>query len=192
MHETLAERLARAPLLVVDVETGGLDPKVNALLEIAAKHLPTGKVFHVYIIPEGECHPGAIAINGLTGERLASLGAIPESRAMGEFAEWLMSLGAYLWTGANPKFDWGFVDAALRRCGIECKLDYHTYDIQSVAVLHHMQGKITLPMRHGVPSPKVDSLVAAYGIEQLRMDDIHGGLVDVQMEVEVALRQLEV
>lgn len=179
------------PFVVVDVETGGLDADKSALLEIAAIVPSTGYSFHAYITPRdgAEMSPYAIEVNGLTPDHLKKLGAISEERAIREFCAWLESIGNYVWAGANPAFDWAFVHAAIRRWHVSYKLDYHKYDIQTVAMYHHAQGKIELPV-YRVPSPKVDHLITAYGVDNLRDGGIHGGMLDVTMEAAILQKQL--
>jgi DNA polymerase III epsilon subunit-like protein len=178
--------------IVVDVETGGLDPRSSALLEIAALDMRTDEEFHQYVLPRpgSEVHPRALEVNGLTIDKLRSLGAVSEQDAVREFCSWISAFPSYIFAGANPKFDWGFLSEAIRRWEIDCRLDYHCYDIQTIALLHHEQGKISLPVYNGRPSPKVDNLIKAYRVRDLREDGIHGGAIDVMMEANILGAQL--
>lgn len=61
--------------LGVDIETGGLSPETNPLLQVAVYHPPSGRVFRSDVRPE----PGAdrldaetLAVNGFTAERAAA------------------------------------------------------------------------------------------------------------------------
>ena len=62
-------------LLIIDTETGGLDPKVNAILEVAGvvwERIPgqaggqiLGKFRYAVDDPDGTCEPRALEINGI-------------------------------------------------------------------------------------------------------------------------------
>jgi DNA polymerase-3 subunit epsilon len=61
--------------IVLDTETTGLDPKQgHRIIELAAIELEGRKVslrrFHRYLNPEREIEAGAVAVHGLTYERL--------------------------------------------------------------------------------------------------------------------------
>ncbi len=57
------------PLAIVDVETTGLDPDNDRVIEIAVVHMRAGKVEDVYtslVDPERELPPEAASITGIT------------------------------------------------------------------------------------------------------------------------------
>ncbi len=61
--------------IVFDTETTGFDPlNGDRVIEIGAieleNHLPTGRVYHQYINPERDVPAEAVAVHGLTEERL--------------------------------------------------------------------------------------------------------------------------
>ena len=62
--------------IVLDTETTGIDPKKgHRIIEIGAlemiNHIPTGEQLHLYVNPEREIEPDAVAIHGITSEFLA-------------------------------------------------------------------------------------------------------------------------
>src|ERR1700722_17718535 len=63
--------------IVLDTETTGLDPRQgHRIIEIGClelvNHVPTGRHFHKYLNPERDIEIDAVAVHGLTTERLAS------------------------------------------------------------------------------------------------------------------------
>ena len=108
--------------LVIDTETGGLDPRKNALLEIGMRLYDLdGKMeiaFHRKIMWEGIRVPidiNALAVNGCN---LVD-GANPETVAR-ELAGWLASMsrrGEVTILGQNLQFDIDFIEEFLRRHG---------------------------------------------------------------------------
>ena len=58
----------KSRLLVIDTETGGIDPNQHALLSVAAVDTVDGEAFTAMIRPSPEwiCDPQALAKNGFT------------------------------------------------------------------------------------------------------------------------------
>src|SRR5476649_1445146 len=61
--------------IILDTETTGMEPSEgDRLLEIGCielmNYVPTGKTYHQYINPERDVPAGAVAVHGLTYERL--------------------------------------------------------------------------------------------------------------------------
>jgi DNA polymerase III subunit epsilon len=61
--------------IVLDTETTGLDPNDgHRMVEIGCveliNHIPTGKTWHHYINPERDIDPQAVAVHGITNEKV--------------------------------------------------------------------------------------------------------------------------
>lgn len=81
-------------LLVIDTETGSLDPSTGALLDIAAVELRDGEISRTFrrrILPEPGLliEPEAVACNAYSAERWAELGAVNEVDAILDFLVFL-------------------------------------------------------------------------------------------------------
>lgn len=135
--------------IVVDVETSGLVPATDALLEIAAIVLamkPDGKLvpeqaftYHVEPFEGARLEKEALAITGI--DPFCPLRfAVPESQVVHRlFAwvrEWLEKTGCYraVLVGHNAWFDLSFVLAAAARSGI-FQLPFHTFTTFDTASL---------------------------------------------------------
>lgn len=114
-------------LLVVDTETGGLDPAVHCIIEIAAAHVTIeGWVvtvhdrFNVRTLPDRAVDPQAAAVNGYTPERWADT-ALPMPIAARDFLAWIAELPeGLIWTGSNVTgFDLPFLRSDFARAGFE-------------------------------------------------------------------------
>jgi DNA polymerase III alpha subunit (gram-positive type) len=123
------------PLIVIDVETTGLDPQLDDLIEIGAIKLDQKTLEEVGSFerkvrlqhPE-RIAPEAIAINGYTEE--GWLEAVALETAMGEFAPFAAD-GVFV--AHNVCFDYGFVAESFRRSGVKDTMDYHRIDLPSIA-----------------------------------------------------------
>lgn len=158
--------------IVLDTETTGLDPKQgHRIIELAAIELDGRKIslrqFHHYLNPEREIDAGAVAIHGLTYERLqneAKFGDIAASFL--KFIE-----GAELIIH-NAPFDLGFLNHELGLIGL-APLQNEVVDTLKVARELHPGKKNSL-----------DALCGRYEIDNAHRS-LHGALLDTELLAEV-------
>jgi DNA polymerase III subunit epsilon len=158
--------------IVVDTETTGLDPKQgHRIIELAAIELDGRKVslrrFHRYLNPEREIEAGAVAVHGLTYERLqneAKFGDIAPGFL--EFIE-----GAELIIH-NAPFDIGFLNHELELIGLP-PLQNAVVDTLKIAREMHPGKKNSL-----------DALCGRYAIDNAHRS-LHGALLDTELLAEV-------
>jgi DNA polymerase-3 subunit epsilon len=158
--------------IVVDTETTGLDPRQgHRIIELAAIELDGRKVslrrFHRYLNPEREIEAGAVAVHGLTYERLQNEAKFADiAPSFLEFIE-----GAELIIH-NAPFDIGFLNHELELIGMP--------PLQN-AVMDTL--KIAREMHPG----KKNSLVALCGRYEIdnAHRSLHGALLDTELLAEV-------
>ena len=103
--------------IVLDTETTGLKPEEgHRIIEIGAlemiNHVPTGKTLHLYINPERDIEADAIAIHGITNERVANEPVFAD--IADQFLEFIGDAKMVI---HNARFDMGFINAELERLG---------------------------------------------------------------------------
>lgn len=153
-----------ADYLLVDVETGGLDPYRHALLEIGAVALDSGlKVrtnkkgipvtFETKVCPcGGVVEEAAVEVNGhrwALNPRSTEYRTAPNSAtARVAFNRWLeqhygVAPSYVVLVGWNVGFDKGFLERLYRHGTANCPFHYHVLDLLGVArYLDALQGKI--------------------------------------------------
>lgn len=124
-------------MIVVDCETGGLDPSQNPLLEIGAVDLDTLETFRIGMIPWNSkqvCTEEALKINGIDYMEWISFksGNFTPVHGMYEFNHWLEGRELLL-AGHNPSFDLGFLKYNFETAGLKNPFGYRTIDLHSVA-----------------------------------------------------------
>lgn len=158
--------------IVVDTETTGLDPKQgHRVIELAAIELDGRKVslrrFHRYLNPEREIDAGAVAVHGLTYERLQNEAKFADiAPGFLEFIE-----GAELIIH-NAPFDMGFLNHELGLIGLP-PLRNEVVDTLKVAREMHPGKKNSL-----------DALCSRYEIDNAHRS-LHGALLDTELLAEV-------
>lgn len=167
----------KSRLIVIDTETGGLDPARHALLSVAAVDSSDGEAFTAIIRPHSDwlIEPEALAKNGFTHEFLEKNGR-PEREVIQDLALWLHARRGTLLAGCNVAFDRDFLRAAFQRHGLEWP-HARSIDLQAAAWLAYESGTLDLPIgRDGLPRLSLDHIAAA--LEKFRKSEIHNALED--------------
>jgi ribonuclease T len=149
MKTNLARRFRGLMPVVVDVETSGLNPATDALLEIAAvmihvddegkMHREETHAFHVEPFPGARLEKEALEITGIDPFYPLRF-AIPEKQALHRIfdtiREQLEKTGCYraVLVGHNAWFDLSFILAAANRAGIK-QIPFHTFTTFDTASL---------------------------------------------------------
>ncbi|MBI5438182.1 MAG: DNA polymerase III subunit epsilon [Nitrosomonadales bacterium] len=158
--------------IVVDTETTGLDPKQgHRIIELAAIELDGRKLslrrFHRYLNPEREIEAGAVAVHGLTYERLQNEAKFADIAAgFMEFIE-----GAEL-VIHNAPFDMSFINHELELIGLP-PLQNAVMDTLKIAREMHPGKKNSL-----------NALCSRYEIDNSHRS-LHGALLDTELLAEV-------
>lgn len=158
--------------IVVDTETTGLDPKQgHRIIELAAIELDGRKVslrrFHRYLNPEREIDASAVAIHGLTYERLQNEPKF--SDIVAGFLEFIEDAELVI---HNAPFDIGFLNHELELLGLP-PLQNTVTDTLKVAREMHPGKKNSL-----------NALCGRYEIDNAHRT-LHGALLDTELLAEV-------
>lgn len=164
--------------IVLDTETTGMDPaEGHKLVEIGCveliNHVPTGRVWHRYINPEREIDAGAIAVHGITNER------VKNEKTFGELAGDLLDFldGATL-VIHNAEFDIKFLNAELKPFGFR---PFKLAEVVDTILLARKKYP-------GQPA-NLDALCRRFNID-LSGREFHGALLDAQLLASVYLELL--
>ena len=163
--------------IVLDTETTGLDYRTGdrvieiGCVELLGRNL-TGERYHVYLNPERDIDPGAIAVHGLTNEFLADKPKF--AAAATEFCNFVRDAELVI---HNAAFDLGFLNNELALLNMES--------------LTHICGEVTDTLRMAReirPGRKnnLDALCGEFGIDNSGRQ-LHGALLDAELLAEVYL-----
>ena len=165
--------------IVLDTETTGMDPaEGDKLVEIGCveleNHMPTGRTYHQYINPERDVPAEAVAVHGLTQERLKDEPTFGE--VVGDFLDFLGNDSKLIIH--NAEFDMKFINAELK-----------TFGFPSV---DHKRVVDTLDMARrkfpGSPA-NLDALCRRFNVDNTGRT-LHGALLDSELLAEVYLELL--
>lgn len=159
-------------LAIIDVETTGLDPAYDEMIDIGAVYTDLdgnelGSFFSRMMPPHADrVHPAAAAVNGYSKARWESLGAPSEAQAAAEFLDFHARTAGgrkFIFVAYNTPFDKGFVDAWLKRnaSSFDALYLYMPLDLPSVAwgLGYQVLGGRQLAAALGIPEETSDPLL---------------------------------
>lgn len=165
--------------IVFDTETTGMDPaEGDKLVEIGCveliNHIPTGKTYHQYINPEREVPPEAVAVHGLTLEKLKDEPTFGE--IVGDFLDFIGTDSKLI--AHNAPFDVKFINAEMKTFGFPSLDPKRVIDSLVIA-------RQKFP---GSPA-SLDALCRRFNIDNSNRT-LHGALLDSEILAEVYLELL--
>lgn len=115
--------------IVFDIETSGLDPHVDRIVELAAiRFCEDGSEvarFSSLVNPQIEIPEYVTDIHGITNEMVISSPSFSDINSY--FTQ--LTANAAIAIAHNAKFDVSFINQELKRCGLDVPIRYSTYDI---------------------------------------------------------------
>ena len=176
-------------MVVIDVETTGVDPKKSAMVSIGAVDFSSPeREFYAECRPwdGAHIHDEALAVNGFTREDLFREDRKSLEEVMREFAEWIEPLADRTLAGHNPSFDRGFVNESLRRSGIEARFAHRTIDSHSLAFASFLKSGIDIPLKNNHTDINLDAVLVHAGLPEEPKP--HNALTGARMEAEAFSR----
>lgn len=176
-------------MLIVDVETTGLDPLRCSIISIGAVDFadPSATFYAACRAFDGAfVSSEALAINGFTREQILDPSLPDLSSVLSAFLAWAQQRSDMTIAGGNPSFDRDFLHAAFDRCGIRATFGYRTIDLHSLVFAHHLQRRLPVPLFSSRTALTVDLCLVYVGLPPEPRP--HNALVGAQMEAEAFSR----
>ena len=173
MTDTLRE-------IAFDTETTGLEwDKDDRIIELGAveliNHIPTGNTFQTYINPGRAVSEATIRITGITDDDLVDKPSFEDPSIVDAF---LAFVGDATLVAHNAKFDRGFLNMELQRCGKDIIPEERWVDTVAIARKKYP----------GAPA-SLDALCKRFDVNA-EARTYHGALLDSQLLAEVYLELL--
>ena len=154
-------------IIAIDVETTGISPEKERIIEIGAFRSETGEVFRTLINPGRPLPERITELTGITDEMLVD--APEETEAIKAWLEFMKDDTILL--GHNISFDHSFLVQAIRRCG------YEEPKFQGIDTL-----KLSRVLCPELPNKKLETMVAHFGLTNERA---HRAFEDAKVTTEV-------
>jgi DNA polymerase-3 subunit epsilon len=161
--------------IVLDTETTGMDPaKGDKLVEIGCveleNHVPTGRVYHQYINPERDVPAEAVAVHGLSYDKLKDKPVFAQV-----YTEMMDFIGDGRLVIHNAEFDMKFINWELKQVG------------HAPIPMNRVTDTLAIARKKYPGSPaSLDALCRRFGIDNSERT-YHGALLDSELLAEVYL-----
>lgn len=176
-------------MIVVDVETTGLDLQKHSIVSIGAVDFssPENQFYQECRIWDGaEVSQEALEVNGFSEEEVRDPHKKTLEEIIKEFFKWVEKVPEKTIAGQDPAFDKGFLQASAERCGIEWKLGHRTVDLHSICYFHHLKRGLTPPVKEGRTALNLDKITNYAGLPDEPKP--HNALTGAKMETEAFSR----
>lgn len=176
-------------MIVVDVETTGVDPRRHAIVSIGALEFakPKNQFYgEAKIDSSVEVHPTALEVNGFTLEQINDPTKPTLTDLIIQFTKWMLPISDKTLAGHNTGFDVGMLWAAYRKANLEVPFGYRHIDLHSLVYISMLKHAQPVPQYKNRTSITSDTALEYVGLPQEPRP--HQGLVGAKMEAEAMSR----
>ena len=181
-------------MLVIDVETTGIDPLKNSIISVGGIIIPKNlgdTILNFYnetiIWPGAEISETALEYNGATREEITSnLVRLKQSEMLENLIHFVKHSEDQTVWGHNPRFDVDFLNASFEREGFDFRFSYHTLDQHTLVYAHLLQRGIIPPLKNERSAIGGDTVSEYVGVPKEPRP--HNGLNGAKWEAEAIYR----
>ena len=176
-------------MIVVDVETTGIDPVRHAIIAIGAVDFssPQRRFYReCRIWPGAQVQPEALAINGFTHEDITDPSRMSAEQAIAEFVGFCRESQEHTIAGHNPNFDRNFLQAAADRHKLAWLFGHRVLDLHSFCWMHMAKAGVERPTKNVRSNISLNVVLKYCGLPEEPRP--HNGLTGALMETEAFAR----
>lgn len=176
-------------MIVVDMESSGVDPHKNSLLSVGAYEFENvrNKFYEECRVWEGaHIDDEALTINGFSREEATSNKKQKDEELLLQFLAWAESCEEKTIAGQNPSSDRDFLKYTAERYHINWPFAHRTIDLHSICYFHMVRRGITLPIKNKHSALNLDSILEYVGMPSEPKP--HNGLMGAKVEAEAFQR----
>lgn len=154
-------------MLIVDVETTGVDVNKNSIVSLAALDFenPENQFYQECKVEEGkEIDPYALTINGYTIDQIKDVNKLELKQLLQNFIAWLNNVDKHTIAGENPSFDQSFIMTAAKNYNLTIKLPYRTIDLHTLCYANHLKRNLLPPTKDKKTMISSDNIMEYVGI----------------------------
>lgn len=172
-------------MIVIDVESSGVDSRVHSLLSIGAVDFsnPSNRFYAECRIFDGaRVEDEALTVNGFTRKQAIDPEKMTDKELLEKFISWSNEIPEKTLAGHNTSFDEGFLKMAAERYHINWPFAKRTLDLHSICYAHMIMKGVTPPTKDGhsaLNSEKVSDYVGI-PIEPKPHNGLNGALWEAE------------
>jgi hypothetical protein len=178
-------------MVVLDVETTGLDPVKNTILEIGAIDFynPEYQFYGRCRMDERfEIDSKALAINGYSEKDLFDSTKPTLGQMLKDFKEWVLKIKDRTLAGQNVSFDMAILSNSAKVNGVNLQLGYRNIDQHSLAYSLCIKYGINIPLENGISALNGDRIMSLVGLPEEPRP--HSGINGAKYQAEAISRMV--
>jgi DNA polymerase III epsilon subunit-like protein len=154
-------------MIVLDIETTGLDPRRHSIVEVGAIDFDCpGNYFNerCQIWDGTQIDFKALEINGLTLDEIYDRSNFTQKELLSRFMSWTDQIADKTIAGQNVDFDINFLNESSARCGLNFSLGKRKVDQHSIVYAHLLKRNIRPPLKDGFSDLNSDFIMSYVGL----------------------------
>ncbi len=180
-------------MIVIDIETSGLEPERNSILSIGAVEFenPSNQFYEECRLRDGaEASPEALAVNGFTMAQINDKTKKSLDEMLHDFKVWTDGVEDRTPAGHNiSAFDLAFIRHYSRLYGIGLHFGHRSVDTHGLVYGGHLSRGIKPPLKNNRSDINSDGVMRYVGLPDEPRP--HNGLTGAKMEAEAISRLLK-
>ncbi len=176
-------------MIVLDIETSGLDMQKSGIWQIGAIELENPENFFFEegrIDDEDWINLDSLKITGKREEELRDKEKQSQKQLLSNFFKWAVKIKNNDCIAQNPQFDWSFLNFKAEKYGIRFPLFYRTLDLHSIAQLKYFQLYGKFLIKNNLSDMGLSNIIAFCGMKDERT--VHNALEDARITGECFAR----
>ena len=177
-------------MIIVDIETSGLDPLKHGILEIGAIKFENPEIFYQSysrLDEDDEIDPRALQINGQSEEEAKSFNRPSQKQALIEFFNFITENNDFYIAGENVgSFDFNFIRIRAGKYNLDFPIQNRCFDLQTLAQAKFEQVFGKPLIENGKSILGLSRILKFVGMDDERKE--HGALEDCRLEAECISR----
>jgi len=154
-------------MIVLDIETTGLDPKRHSIIEVGAIEFDDPRnVFNekCRIWPGAEIDQGALDINGFSIQEITDPAIQSQKDLLTKFNDWISLIPDRTFAGQNVDFDISFLNESCKRLNLSYNFGKRKTDLHSLVYAHFLRRKVKPPLKDGSSGLNSDVIMNYVGM----------------------------
>jgi len=154
-------------MIVLDIETTGLDPTKHSIIEVGAIEFENPQnIFNerCQIWSGAEIDQNALAINGFTPEEISDSSRLTQMKLLVKFNDWISSIEERTIAGHNVDFDLNFLNESCKRLNLWHNYGKRKVDQHTLVYAHFLRRNIKPPLKDGASDLNSDLIMNYVGL----------------------------
>jgi DNA polymerase III epsilon subunit-like protein len=176
-------------MIVVDIETSGIDFLKNGIWQIGAIDSDDSKRIFLdecRIDNEDTITKEALNVVGVTEEYIRSIRKQSQKELLEKFFEWCKDAKVRNFICHNPQFDFSFIKCKADKYGLKMPVHFRCFDTHSIASLKYYEIYDKLPIENDYSIMGLPNVLFFCGMQDNR--DKHNALEDAKLTAECFYR----